>query len=226
MNTTNEVRQPGQGPASPTIYEFGPFVLDTLQHALLKDGKPVALTPKTYDTLLLLVQNHGRMMSKDQLMKALWPDSFVEEANVTQQVSMIRKALGEASSDPHYILTIPARGYRFVAAVQGRTDAKLVSDLPVPAKLPGAEVSQSAESARENEGSTPLASGQEGRRFQRAILIFAIAAGLSLAILAAIGECAIGIPAKGVVFDKLGNLYGATFNGGSDGYGTVFKMMP
>lgn len=183
MNTTNEVRQPGQGPASPTIYEFGPFVLDTLQHALLKDGKLVALTPKTYDTLLLLVQNHGRMMSKDELMKALWPDSFVEEANVTQQVSMIRKALGEASSDPHYILTIPARGYRFVAAVQGRTDAKLVSDLPVPAKLPGAEVSQSAESARENEGSTPLASGQEGRRFQRAILIFAIAAGLSLAIL-------------------------------------------
>jgi DNA-binding winged helix-turn-helix (wHTH) protein/TolB-like protein len=183
MTTTNEVRQPGQGPTSLTIYQFGPFVLDTLQHTLLKEGKPVALTPKTYDTLLLLVQNHGRMMSKDELMKTLWPDSFVEEANVTQQVSMIRKALGESSSDPHYIHTIPARGYRFVAEVQHRPEAKLRSDLSVPAEHLSAEGTQTTESARENQRSTPLSGKKDQRTFQRAILIFAIAGVLSLAVL-------------------------------------------
>ena len=184
MNTTNEVRQPGQGPTNLTSYQFGPFVLDTLQHALLKDGEPIALTPKTYDTLLLLVQNHGRMMSKDELMKTLWPDSFVEEANVTQQVSVIRKALGESSNDPHYIQTIPARGYRFVAEVQIFTEEKPRADLSAPAEPRSAEVTQTPENARENQISTPLDSGKKDQgTFQRTILIVAIAAVLSLAVL-------------------------------------------
>lgn len=102
-------------------YEFGPFVLDTIQHALLREGNPVPLTPKTYDTLLVLVQNSGRMLSKEELMKALWPDSFVEESNLTQQVSMIRRALGESRADPRYVVTVPSRGYRFVAGVRNRT---------------------------------------------------------------------------------------------------------
>jgi DNA-binding winged helix-turn-helix (wHTH) protein/TolB-like protein/Tfp pilus assembly protein PilF len=102
-------------------YEFGPFVLDTIQHALLKEGNPVPLTPKTYDTLLVLVQNSGRMLSKEELMKALWPDSFVEESNLTQQVSMIRRALGESPGEPRYVVTVPSRGYRFVAGVRNRT---------------------------------------------------------------------------------------------------------
>lgn len=102
-------------------YEFGPFVLDTIQHALLREGNPVPLTPKTYDTLLVLVQNSGRMLSKEELMKALWPDSFVEESNLTQQVSMIRRALGESPGDPRYVVTVPSRGYRFVAGVRNRT---------------------------------------------------------------------------------------------------------
>jgi DNA-binding winged helix-turn-helix (wHTH) protein/TolB-like protein len=100
------------------FYEFGPFVLDTVQHLLLKGREPLSLTPKTYDTLLVLVRNSGRMLSKEELMAALWPDSFVEESNLTQQVSMIRKTLGESPGEDRYIVTVPGRGYRFAAEVK------------------------------------------------------------------------------------------------------------
>jgi DNA-binding winged helix-turn-helix (wHTH) protein/TolB-like protein/Tfp pilus assembly protein PilF len=100
------------------FYEFGPFTLDTVQHLLLKGQKPVTLTPKTYDALLVLVRNSGRMLSKEELMGALWPESFVEESNLTQQVSMVRKALGESPGEDRYIVTVPGRGYRFAAQVK------------------------------------------------------------------------------------------------------------
>src|ERR1700733_15988095 len=125
MSTPNQSRQTWERQDSPSAYEFGPFVLDTLQHALLKDGKPVPLTPKTYDALLVLVRNSGRMLSKEELMRSLWPDSFVEESNLTQQVSMIRRALGESASDPRYIVTVPSRGYRFIAEVH-RVEGQLI----------------------------------------------------------------------------------------------------
>jgi DNA-binding winged helix-turn-helix (wHTH) protein/TolB-like protein len=101
-------------------YEFGPFVLDTAQHLLLKEGEAVSLTPKTYDALLVLVENRGRMLAKEELMAALWPDSFVEESNLTQQVSMIRRALGESPGQDRYIVTVSGRGYRFAAQVKAR----------------------------------------------------------------------------------------------------------
>jgi len=100
------------------FYQFGPFVLDTVQHALLRENQPVPLTPKTYDTLLVLVENTGRMLSKDELMKALWPDSFVEESNLTVQISAIRRTLGEVPGERRYIVTVPGRGYRFSADVK------------------------------------------------------------------------------------------------------------
>src|SRR5580693_10473378 len=96
MSTADQFEPKSPGPCKRPFYEFGPFLLDTIQHVLLKEGRAVALTPKTYDTLLLLVQNSGRMLSKEELMKTLWPDSFVEESNLTQQVSMIRRALGDS----------------------------------------------------------------------------------------------------------------------------------
>jgi DNA-binding winged helix-turn-helix (wHTH) protein/TolB-like protein len=99
-------------------YEFGPFILDLAQHLLLREGNRVPLTPKTYDALVVLVENSGRMLTKDELMKALWPNSFVEESNLTQQVSMIRKALGESAGEDRYIITVPGRGYRFAAEVK------------------------------------------------------------------------------------------------------------
>ncbi len=100
------------------LYEFGPFVLDTTQHLLLRQGNPVPLTPKTYDLLLVLVENSGRLLSKDELLKAAWPDSFVEESNLTQQISTVRKAPGEAAGEDRYIVTVPGKGYRFAAAVK------------------------------------------------------------------------------------------------------------
>ncbi len=95
------------------LYEFGPFVLDTARHLLLREGTPVRLTRKTFDMLLVLIENRGRTVSKDELMAALWPDSVVEESNLTQQVSMIRKALDDKAGEHHFIVTVSGRGYRF-----------------------------------------------------------------------------------------------------------------
>lgn len=112
MSTADQFRPTVGGPGSLPSYAFGSFVWDTLQHALLKEGKPVALTPKTYDTLLVLVRNSGRMLAKEEHMNTLWPNSFVKESNLTQQVSMIRRTLGESASDPRYIALIFARCLR------------------------------------------------------------------------------------------------------------------
>ena len=95
------------------FYEFGPFRIDTANRLLLCNGEPVPIKAKAIDTLLLLVQHNGEVVEKDELMKQLWPDSFVEEANLTQNVYTLRKALGEGN----YIETIPRRGYRFVGEV-------------------------------------------------------------------------------------------------------------
>src|SRR6185369_12121266 len=97
-----------------THYEFGPFRLDTVERALVRDGRTLNLPPKLYDTLLILLRNHGHALEKQELMRELWPDSFVEEGNLTQNISLLRKMLGEGA-DERYIETIPRRGYRFVA---------------------------------------------------------------------------------------------------------------
>lgn len=99
-------------------YEFGPFQVDIAEHSLLRDGKPVSLTPKVFDLLRVLVQNNGRLVEKDELLKEVWPDSFVEEGNLNRNVSILRKVLGEDASGGPYIETIPKRGYRFVANVK------------------------------------------------------------------------------------------------------------
>ena len=100
------------------LYEFGPFRIDTTNRLLLRAGKPVALKPKVVDTLLVLIENSGRVVEKDELIQRLWPDSFVEEGNLTQNIYEIRKALDSgAGSEPH-IETIPRRGYRFAVPVK------------------------------------------------------------------------------------------------------------
>ena len=99
------------------LYAFGPFVLDTNRHLLLLQERPVPLTPRTYDLLVVLVENSGRVILKEELMKMVWVDSFVEDSNLTQQISAVRKALGETAGEDRYIVTVPGRGYRFAAAV-------------------------------------------------------------------------------------------------------------
>jgi Tol biopolymer transport system component/DNA-binding winged helix-turn-helix (wHTH) protein len=99
------------------LYRFGPFCLDAAERLLLRDGRSVALPPKIFETLLVLVENHGRILEKEELIRILWPDSFVEESSLSQNIFQLRKALGESSSGQQYIETIPRRGYRFVADV-------------------------------------------------------------------------------------------------------------
>jgi eukaryotic-like serine/threonine-protein kinase len=100
------------------LYEFGPFRLDVDERLLMRDGRMTPLPPKVFDTLLVLVENSGRVVTKDELMQSLWPDTFVEESNLTQNISQLRRALSDGASDAQYIETIPKRGYRFVAGVQ------------------------------------------------------------------------------------------------------------
>lgn len=96
---------------------FGPFRLDANQRLLFRENTEVFLTPKVFDTLLVLVEHHGRVLDKDYLMRALWPNSFVEETSLARNISLLRKTLGECPEDQKYIQTIPRRGYRFVAHV-------------------------------------------------------------------------------------------------------------
>jgi DNA-binding winged helix-turn-helix (wHTH) protein/TolB-like protein/Flp pilus assembly protein TadD len=99
------------------LYEFNPFRLDANERLLLRDGEIVPLTPKAFDLLQALVENSGHLLDKDKLMRRLWPDSFVEDGSLAQNVSLLRKALGE-SDGQRFIETVPRRGYRFVASVR------------------------------------------------------------------------------------------------------------
>jgi DNA-binding winged helix-turn-helix (wHTH) protein/tetratricopeptide (TPR) repeat protein len=100
------------------LYEFGPFRLNPRKRLLYRGGAPVSLTPKAIETLLVLVENRGRVVSKDELMKLLWPDSFVEESNLSQNIFLLRKALGASTEERRYILTVPGRGYQFTESVR------------------------------------------------------------------------------------------------------------
>src|SRR5262245_19903447 len=100
------------------LYRFGEFTLDTSQRVLLRDGKPVALTPKVFDTLLILIDNKGRIVTKDEMMNRLWPDTFVEQTNLSFNIKQLRKTLGDDARNPAYIETISRRGYRFIARVE------------------------------------------------------------------------------------------------------------
>jgi len=104
-------------------YEFANFRVDTGECVLLQDGRPVPLTPKAFDTLLLLVENSGRLLEKEAMMERLWPGTFVEEANLANNISLLRKALGDQAN---LIQTVPRRGYRFIGEVRTIGDALAV----------------------------------------------------------------------------------------------------
>jgi len=103
-------------------YEFGRFRLNATERLLQRGSDLVPLTPKVFDTLLVLVENNGHVVEKTELMQQLWPDSFVEESSLTQNISLLRRALSEPGDDCTYIETIPKRGYRFVAEVHERNE--------------------------------------------------------------------------------------------------------
>jgi eukaryotic-like serine/threonine-protein kinase len=99
------------------LYEFGPFRMDAGRETLLKAGVPVPLTPKTFQILLVLVRHGREVVTKDDLLKTVWPDTFVEEANLSRNIFMLRKALGETAQDSRYVVTVPGRGYRLAEHV-------------------------------------------------------------------------------------------------------------
>jgi Tol biopolymer transport system component/DNA-binding winged helix-turn-helix (wHTH) protein len=100
------------------LYEFAAFSLDPDERILVRDGKSISLTPKVFDLLVLFVENKGRLLEKEDLMRALWQDSFVEESNLSFNISILRKTLGEDPKQRQYIETVPKRGYRFIADVK------------------------------------------------------------------------------------------------------------
>ena len=110
-------------------YQFGPFQLDATEHRLLRDGVEVPLQLKAFETLCILVENAGRLLRKEDLLRRVWPDAVVEENNLNKNVSMLRKALGEGATGQSYIETIPRVGYRFVAPVKSIASSTELEDV-------------------------------------------------------------------------------------------------
>jgi DNA-binding winged helix-turn-helix (wHTH) protein/tetratricopeptide (TPR) repeat protein len=104
------------------LLEFGPFRMDLEQRVLMRDQETITLSPKAFETLLVLVRHSERVVLKDDLMKTLWPDTFVEESNLSQHIFQLRKALGDKAHDPEYVVTVPGRGYRFSQKVTELTE--------------------------------------------------------------------------------------------------------
>src|ERR1700730_11152701 len=99
------------------LYRFGEFALDSRKRTLSRADSPVSLTPKAFDVLLFLVKNPNRLVTKEELLQAVWSDTFVEEGNLTQYISHLRKALADNSEDARLIVTIARKGYQFTADV-------------------------------------------------------------------------------------------------------------
>src|SRR4051812_20137117 len=106
-------------PKTIEFYEFAGFRLDLYEKALFRDGEPIPLTPKIFDTLQILLENTGHLLEKDELMREIWKETVVEESNLTSNIKTLRKALGDDASNPRFIETVPRRGYRFIAKVEG-----------------------------------------------------------------------------------------------------------
>ena len=111
------------------FFEFGGYRLDPVEHRLMRDAQVVALTPKAFETLRLLVENAGHLLEKDRLMEMLWAEAFVEEGNLADNISKIRQALGDSRKAPKFIETVSGRGYRFIADVE-KVSAEIAEQLP------------------------------------------------------------------------------------------------
>ncbi|HWS54659.1 MAG TPA: winged helix-turn-helix domain-containing protein [Pyrinomonadaceae bacterium] len=161
------------------IYEFDTFRLDPAERLLTRDGEAVPLTPKVFDTLLTLVRNQGHVVRKQDLMNLLWPDSFVEESSLTQNISLLRKALNGGPADRQYIETVPKLGYRFVPQVHTVCDEGDEVGAAEAATPPPAEPADVAEEARRHAAALSHAlrprRGAARRRFARPALLAACA---------------------------------------------------
>ena len=154
-------------PEGKHFYEFGPFRLDPAERQLLRNNQTVPLAPKAFDTLLLLVENSGHLLTKDELMKCLWPETFVEEANLAQNISAIRRALDDKNGGRHYIETVPKGGYRFVGQIT-------VSQPTPPSAMP----------ARESDATPALDAHRATPKSLRRRIVLGVAVAMALTVLA------------------------------------------
>ena len=171
------------------LYEFGPYVIDARSRILLKDGTTVRLTPKAFDTLFVLVQHASQVVEKEQLLKEVWPGIFVDEGSLSHNIHGLRKALGDDSSEPRYIETIPKRGYRFVAPVKISQAAGAQSDgknLPVHFEQPDVPVQQ-AESWPDRAETQALVPSVVPLRSKKRTVQVAVASGALMLVLGVAG---------------------------------------
>ena len=162
-------------PAAP-VYEFGDFRLDAEKRLLWRADAEVPLTPRVFDTLLYLVEHHDTVLDKERLMEAVWPDSIVEENNLTQNISTLRRVFGETPGSRQYIATVPGRGYRFVAKIKmSEADAG-----PEARRIPEAAI---APAEKKTEPGASVAQPENRHSFRPALLATAAVLALSVAAL-------------------------------------------
>ena len=158
------------------IYEFGSFRLDPHERLLVRDGATISLTPKAFDLLLVLIERQGRLIEKEELFKAVWPDTIVEESNLSSNIALIRKALGDEAAAPHFVETVPKRGYRFIAELRGvplTASAAPVAILPsAPLELFAVEKNAGKESDKPT--ALPALLLQRNKRLLLALSILAV----------------------------------------------------
>jgi DNA-binding winged helix-turn-helix (wHTH) protein/TolB-like protein len=161
---------------STRLYEFGPYRLDPERRTLVKGDRVVPLTPKTLETLIALVEKSGRVLAKEELLRKVWPDALVDEANLAVNISTIRKTLGERPGGGQYIETVPRRGYRFAAVVNDLSAA-------LPTLAPPADV-MTAEAEQDSCGEPIAQSPVSFIRRRKAGAVIAIGAALALGVAA------------------------------------------
>jgi DNA-binding winged helix-turn-helix (wHTH) protein/TolB-like protein len=159
-----------------SFYDFGQFRLDMAERILLRDGKHIPLQPKTFETLLALVERHGHIVEREELMRLVWPDTFVEEVNLAKNISILRKLLAEADPSTEYIQTIPKRGYRFAAEVRKAQEPLRETDVIAPPVQPA-----TATSEPEALTQTPIANPRP-RRIPQAVFALALVAIMILSL--------------------------------------------
>jgi Tol biopolymer transport system component/DNA-binding winged helix-turn-helix (wHTH) protein len=155
------------------VYEFGEFRLDVRKRQLTRAGGVVPLYSKAFDLLLVLVQNSGRDLSKDELLEAVWPGQILEEANLTVTMSVVRKALGEKASQPGFVVTIPGHGYRFVTDIEkGPADfGALIIDSETIAQVTVEEDLASGDDAAATNSIKLITDGSSSRHLSRYLLV-------------------------------------------------------
>jgi TolB-like protein/DNA-binding winged helix-turn-helix (wHTH) protein/Tfp pilus assembly protein PilF len=165
--------------SSRRIYEFGDWRVDPDEHLLLRQGNPVPLTPKVFQTLVILVENAGRLVPKDEFMRRVWPDAFVEEAALAQNISLLRKTLATSATNGAAIETVPKRGYRLLAAVralEARDEGASAASAP--------SVASATVSPRDETGIASQGIAATHPRRQTGTTLVIVYAGLALLLLA------------------------------------------